>query len=42
MAATVNMVHEAINRYGGLVDPNADSGYRYTPGPDDPQPRLFD
>lgn len=42
MTGSVNMVHDAINRYGGLADHHADGGYRYTAGPDDPRPRLFD
>ena len=37
----LGMVHDTINRYGGLADPGADGGFRYTKGPDDPQPRLF-
>lgn len=41
MNATMQTVHDAINRYGGLVDPDSEGGYRYTQDPDDPQPRLF-
>ncbi|MCB0758942.1 MAG: DUF559 domain-containing protein [Flavobacteriales bacterium] len=42
MESAMSMVHDTINRYGGLIDPDSDGGFRYTSGPDDPQPRLFD
>jgi hypothetical protein len=32
----------AINHYGGLAALDSEGGYRYTQGPGDPQPRLFD
>lgn len=38
----MSTVREAINRYGGLIDPESEGGFRYSRGPDDPQPRLFD
>ncbi len=38
---TMSVVSEAINRYGGLQDPNDPNEFRYVPLPDDPQPRLF-
>ncbi len=41
MAHTMSIVSEAINRYGGLQDPNDPNEYRYVPPPNDPQPRLF-
>ena len=41
MPATLGMVRDVINHYGGLQDPNADGGFRYAHGPDDGQPRLF-
>ena len=41
MPASMNMVHDAINRYGGLLDPDDPNGPRYSQGPDDVQPRLF-
>lgn len=42
MDRAMNMVHDTVNRYGGLVDPDSEGGFRYTHGPDPPQPRLFD
>lgn len=42
LGPAMSMVHDAINRYGGLADPDSDGGFRYTKGPDDPQPRLFE
>lgn len=42
MPETLSMVREAINRYGGLQDPESEGGFRYTHDPDDPQPRLFE
>lgn len=42
MDKTMSMVHDTINRYGGLSDADSDGGFRYTKGPDDAQPRLFD
>jgi very-short-patch-repair endonuclease len=41
MPATMNVVRETVNRYGGLRDPNEPSAYHYLRAPDDPQPRLF-
>ena len=41
MPATMSLVGETINRYGGLQDPNDPNEYRYVEPPDDPQPRLF-
>lgn len=42
MPAAMSMVREAINHHGGLLDSDGDGSSRYTLGPDDPQPRLFD
>ncbi|HOY27636.1 MAG TPA: DUF559 domain-containing protein [Flavobacteriales bacterium] len=42
MPESLSIVREAINRYGGLQDPDSDGGFRYTHDPEDPQPRLFD
>lgn len=42
MPATLSMVRDAINHYGGLIDPKSDGGNRYVANPDSPQPRLFD
>lgn len=42
MPAAMILVRDAVNRYGGLCDPNSDGGYRYTRDPDEPQQRLFD
>lgn len=41
MPATMSLVSDTINRYGGLQDPNDPNEYRYVKPPDDPQPRLF-
>ncbi|MEO8588806.1 MAG: DUF559 domain-containing protein [Flavobacteriales bacterium] len=41
MPATMSLVSDTINRYGGLQDPSDPNEYRYVKPPDDPQPRLF-
>jgi very-short-patch-repair endonuclease len=41
MAATMSLVSDTINRYGGLQDPDDPNQYRYVKPPNDPQPRLF-